>query len=105
MRLATFNIESLDLEPDATVPFEARAAVLRPVLERLAADILCLQEVNGQHVPGVSERRLAALGRLLSGTRYEAYRRAATSGPSGRGVSSVHMWALMENTSPLSSQP
>jgi endonuclease/exonuclease/phosphatase family metal-dependent hydrolase len=90
MRLATFNIESLDLEPDATVPFQARAAVLRPTLERLAADIVCLQEVNGQHVSGVSERRLAALDRLLSGTRYEAYRRAATSGPSGRGVSSVH---------------
>jgi endonuclease/exonuclease/phosphatase family metal-dependent hydrolase len=90
MRLATFNIESLDLEPDATVPFGARAAVLRPALGRLAADILCLQEVNGQHVPGASERRLVALDRLLQGTRYEAYERAATSGPSGRGVASVH---------------
>jgi endonuclease/exonuclease/phosphatase family metal-dependent hydrolase len=64
--------------------------VLRPALERLAADILCLQEVNGQHVPGVPERRLVALDRLLNGTRYEAYQRAATSGPSGRGVASVH---------------
>lgn len=90
MRLATFNIESLDLEPDATVPFEARAAVLRPALQRLAADVLCLQEVNGQHVPGAPERRLVALDRLLDGTRYEAYRRAVTCGPSGRGVSSVH---------------
>jgi endonuclease/exonuclease/phosphatase family metal-dependent hydrolase len=90
MRLATFNIESLDLGPDVAVPFEARAAVLRPLLERLAADILCLQEVNGQHVAGAPERRLVALEKLLQGTRYETYSRAATTGPSGVGVASVH---------------
>jgi endonuclease/exonuclease/phosphatase family metal-dependent hydrolase len=94
MRLATFNIESLDIGPDrgadADAPFEARVGVLRPVLERLAADILCLQEVNGQHVAGAPERRLVALDRLLQGTRYETYNRAATTGPSGRGVASVH---------------
>src|SRR5262245_23623426 len=90
MRLATFNIESLDLAPDMEVPFEARAGVLRLALERIAADLLCLQEVNGQHVAGMPERRLVALERLLQGTRYEAYQRAATSGPSGRGVASVH---------------
>jgi endonuclease/exonuclease/phosphatase family metal-dependent hydrolase len=90
MRLATFNIENLDLAPEAEVPFDARAAVLRPALERIAADILCLQEVNGQHVAGAPERRLVALDMLLQGTRYEAYHRAATSGPTGRGVASVH---------------
>jgi endonuclease/exonuclease/phosphatase family metal-dependent hydrolase len=93
MRLATFNIESLDIGPDRLPPdvaFEARAAVLRPVLERLAADVLCLQEVNGQRVAGAPERRLVALDRLLQGTRYETYDRAATTGPSGRGVASVH---------------
>jgi endonuclease/exonuclease/phosphatase family metal-dependent hydrolase len=90
MRLATFNIESLDLAPEAEVPLDVRAAVLRPALERIAADILCLQEVNGQHVAGTPERRLVALDMLLQGTRYEAYQRAATSGPTGRGVASVH---------------
>ena len=90
MRLATFNIESLDLAPEMEVPFEARVAVLRPALERIAADILCLQEVNGQHVAGAPERQLVALDMLLQGTRYQAYQRAATSGPSGRGVASVH---------------
>jgi endonuclease/exonuclease/phosphatase family metal-dependent hydrolase len=90
MRLATFNIESLDLPPKAEVPFEARAAALRPILERIAADILCLQEVNGQHVTGSPERRLVALDMLLQGTCYAAYQRAATSGPTGRGVASVH---------------
>ena len=90
MRLATFNIENLDLPPRSELPFEARAAALRPVLERLAADILCLQEVNGQHVSGVPERRLVALDLLIKGTRYEAYHRAATSRADGRGVASVH---------------
>jgi endonuclease/exonuclease/phosphatase family metal-dependent hydrolase len=90
MRLATFNIESLDLPHEAEVPFDARAAALRPILERLAADILCLQEVNGQHVPGAPERRLVALDMLLQGTRYAGYQRAATSGPAGHGVASVH---------------
>jgi endonuclease/exonuclease/phosphatase family metal-dependent hydrolase len=90
LRLATFNIESLDFGPDMEVPFERRIATLRPILERLAADVLCLQEVNGQHVPGAPERRLVALDRLLGGTRYAAYRRAATTGPSGHGVNSVH---------------
>ena len=68
MRLATFNIESLDFPPRGELPFETRTAALRPVLERLAADIPCLQEVNGQHVPGAPERRLVALDLLIRGT-------------------------------------
>jgi endonuclease/exonuclease/phosphatase family metal-dependent hydrolase len=90
MRLGTFNIENLDLARNMAVPFEDREAVLRPALERMAADILCLQEVDGQHVPGAPERRLVALERLLRGTRYETYDRVATLGPSGHGVASVH---------------
>ena len=66
MRIATFNLESLDLSPKAEVTLEARAEVLRPALERLEADILCLQEVNGQHVAGQRHRTLAALDQLLS---------------------------------------
>jgi endonuclease/exonuclease/phosphatase family metal-dependent hydrolase len=90
MRLATFNIENLDLGPDAGLPLEARIAVLRPLLERIAADILCLQEVDGQHVAGAPERHLVALERLIEGTRYAGFERAATMGPSGHGVASVH---------------
>ncbi|HEX5999679.1 MAG TPA: endonuclease/exonuclease/phosphatase family protein [Hyphomicrobiaceae bacterium] len=90
MRLATFNIENLDIGPDAAVRLETRTATLRPILERLAADVLCLQEVNGQHVPGAPERRLVALDALLQGTRYAAYHRVATTGPSGVGAASVH---------------
>lgn len=90
MRLATFNLESLDLPPKAKVPLEVRAQVLRPALERLDADILCLQEVNGQHVRGRQDRVLAALDRLLEGTRYAQYARAETHGPDLKGSAPVH---------------
>ena len=46
MRIATFNLESLDLAPKASVPLDVRAKILRPALKRLNADVLCLQEVN-----------------------------------------------------------
>jgi len=89
MRLATFNIESLDVGPKAHVDLATRIAVLQPVLDRLAADVLCLQEVNGQKVPGQKERQLLALDRLLEGTRYRDYSRAIAS--AGRsGVADVH---------------
>ncbi|MCP4781593.1 MAG: endonuclease [Hyphomicrobium sp.] len=90
MRLATFNLESFDLGPKAQVALETRAAVLRPALERVAADILCLQEVNGQHIAGQAERQLVALERLLEGMPYQHYVRASTMGPGGRGVADVH---------------
>lgn len=90
MRLATFNVESLDLPPRAKLPIEVRAEALRPVLARLDADILCLQEVNGQHVPDRPERVLLALDRVLEGTPYATYERISTSGPDGLGVADVH---------------
>lgn len=90
MRLATFNVESLDLPPKAKMPLEVRAEALRPALARLEADILCLQEVNGQHVPERQERVLAALDQLLEGTPYASYHRISTRGPDGVGVADVH---------------
>jgi len=90
MRLATFNVESLDLPPRAKLPIEVRAEALRPVLARLDADILCLQEVNGQHVPDRAERVLLALDLVLKGTPYASYERISTSGPDGLGVADVH---------------
>jgi endonuclease/exonuclease/phosphatase family metal-dependent hydrolase len=96
MRVATLNVENLDL------PLGARARVLRPALERLAADILCLQEVNGQRVPGRKDRVLRALDELLEGTTYAGYHRAATTSPTGKGVADVHnlvtlsRWPILE---------
>jgi endonuclease/exonuclease/phosphatase family metal-dependent hydrolase len=89
MRLATFNLESLDLSSDS-VPLDVRAEVLRPALERLQADILCLQEVNGQHVVGHGDRVLAALDWLLATTGYAGYARVATTGGKGHGAAAVH---------------
>ena len=69
MRLATFNLESLHLPPKAKMPLEVRAEVLKTALERLQADVLCLQ-VNGQRVHGRHDRALMALDQLLCGTHY-----------------------------------
>lgn len=86
-RIATFNLESLDDRPGLEPGLEARIAVLRPQLQRLAADVLCLQEVNGQEAgrgpDGAPRRRLSALDALLAGTAYEGYERAATAGEHG----------------------
>src|SRR3990172_3686323 len=90
MRIATFNLESLDLPPRAEVPLEERIGLLRPQLERLEADVLCLQEVNGQYRRGATVRTLDALDELLAGTAYAGFMRAATSAPGGRGVADVH---------------
>lgn len=90
MRIATFNLESLDTPPKAHMPLETRIDILRPALDRLEADVLCLQEVNGQKVRGENERRLLALDRLITGTPYASYHRATTTAPGGQGVADVH---------------
>ena len=84
VRIATFNVESLDM------PVEGRIPVLRPALERLEADIVCLQEVNGQRVPGQKERALTALDLVLSGTPYAGYHRVSTQGHGRNGAADVH---------------
>ncbi len=112
MRVATFNLESLDATtrrvedtPSACADarLEERIDVLRPQLLRLDADILCLQEVNGQHRKGLEHRSLDALNALLEGTPYAGYHRAATTGPGGHGVADVHnlvtlsRWPIVES--------
>jgi exonuclease III len=63
MRIATFNLESFGCAHKAGASFEERAAVPRPQLERLKADILCLQEVDAPKVGPT--RRPVDLERLL----------------------------------------
>jgi endonuclease/exonuclease/phosphatase family metal-dependent hydrolase len=82
MRIATFNLESLDERTEHGVGLEARAAALRPILASLHADVLCLQEVNAQDARGT--RTLSALATLLAGTRYEKYTLAHTGHADGR---------------------
>ena len=90
LRLATFNLESLDARPHAAALLDQRIAALRPQLLRLDADVLCLQEVSasGKHPP--DGRTLAALDRLLAGTRYADYHRAVSTGLHGTGPADVH---------------
>jgi endonuclease/exonuclease/phosphatase family metal-dependent hydrolase len=78
LRIATFNLENLDDKADGKPSLAERIAVMRPQLARLRADILCLQEVNGQEQPG-RPRRLLALEKLLQGTPYAEYNRAHTA--------------------------
>lgn len=87
-RIATFNLENLD-EDAAENPrpplFEHRAAALRPALERLRADILCLQEIHGQERPN-QPRDLHTLRALLQGTRYANHQMVSTKTADGAQV-------------------
>ncbi|MDJ0942371.1 MAG: endonuclease/exonuclease/phosphatase family protein [Kiloniellales bacterium] len=78
MRLASFNLENLDDDPGRDPPFESRVAALRPQLQRLDADVLCLQEVDAQRDHKGRPRRLRALDRLLEGTAYAGFHRACS---------------------------
>jgi endonuclease/exonuclease/phosphatase family metal-dependent hydrolase len=72
IRIATFNLENFDDKPNVFPSISERINVMRPQLSRLNADILCLQEVNGQEIDG-QPRQLLALKKLLAGTQYEHY--------------------------------
>lgn len=84
MRIATFNIENLDFDTDppkaSDAPFETRVKIIRPMLERLRADIICFQEVHGQKPPQgeTGPRTLRALSTLLEHTRYAGFTLSST---------------------------
>jgi endonuclease/exonuclease/phosphatase family metal-dependent hydrolase len=80
LRIATFNLENLDDGGPPTL--DQRIAVLRPALLRLRADVLCLQEVNGQEV-GSGPRTLSALQTLIATTPYAGYNVANTQTQAG----------------------
>ena len=83
LRIATFNIENLDNQADdKNPPLAERVGVLQKTINRLQADLLCLQEVHGQELPQHSsshpQRDLAALDAVLVNTRYQHYERVHT---------------------------
>lgn len=92
MRIATFNLENLDMSDAADPPLAERLPVLRPQLLRLDADILCLQEVNAQAETNRKhgERHLDALDALLDGTPYAGFHRVATETRSRHTPMDVH---------------
>lgn len=79
MRIASFNLENLSADPSAAAKQADRHAVLRPQLQRLNADILCLQEVDAWRESGEHTRTLAALDALVAGTEYTDFHRAHTT--------------------------
>jgi endonuclease/exonuclease/phosphatase family metal-dependent hydrolase len=77
LRIATFNLENFDDKPIPQGPeFAERVALMRPQLNRLRADILCLQEVHGQQEGAVWGLR--ALESLLADTSYVGFKRVST---------------------------
>jgi endonuclease/exonuclease/phosphatase family metal-dependent hydrolase len=93
MRIGTFNVESLGDAHRQGAPFEDRAAVLRPQLNRLKADVLCLQEIDAPKVGAT--RRAVNLERLLEDTPYAEHSLIVSSGPSGIGAADVHNLAVL----------
>ena len=89
LRIATFNLENLDDRPGADPSFADRLGVLRPLMQRIDADVFCLQEVNAQETEKRQPRRFAALDALLQSSSYAGYHRAASAG-SGGGPADVH---------------
>lgn len=85
IRIATFNLENLDNIPGTTPNLQDRINVMLPQLERLNADIICLQEIHGQETPG-QPRKLLALKQLLQNTPYSGYNIVSTKTENGTQV-------------------
>ncbi len=102
LHLATFNLENLDYSAARRAVFERRLGVLKPLLSELAADVLCLQEINAQKAADHDGRRFLALDRLLAGGPYESYHRATSVRPGTSAPADVHnlviasRWPIVE---------
>ncbi|MGS2719176.1 endonuclease/exonuclease/phosphatase family protein [Paraglaciecola aestuariivivens] len=83
LTIATYNVENLDDKSSRSTPSLAqRIPVLRGMINRMNADILCLQEVHGQELEGHTssdpKRELSALETLIIDTPYAHYHVAHT---------------------------
>lgn len=83
IRIATFNLESLDDRPQAGLDFSDRVAVLRPQFQRLRADVLCLQEINARAATRHGMREVTALDRVIAGTPCETFHRVVSCSRGG----------------------
>lgn len=104
MRIATFNLENLggsNSEPDV---FNRRTAILCPQLERLGADVLCVQEVNAERPEQGGQRKLIALDRLLSGTSYRNHHCVSTVHPASGHPAERHNLAILSRWPIVSSR-
>jgi endonuclease/exonuclease/phosphatase family metal-dependent hydrolase len=94
-RLATFNLEHLDWSAGNPELFARRCSALRPVLDALDADILCLQEIDAQKRHKHGPRDYLALDYLLEGGRYAGFHRAVTRRPETGAPADVHNLAIL----------
>jgi len=94
-RLATFNLEHLDWSAGHPEAFARRCAALRPVLDALDADLLCLQEIDAQKRHKHGPRDYLALDYLLEGGRYAGFHRAVTRRPETGTPADVHNLAIL----------
>ena len=85
LKIATYNLENFDDKPEQNPTLAQRIALMKPQLMRLDADILCLQEVNGQEIEG-EPRQLLALQEFISGTPYQDYYLVSTRTSNGYQV-------------------
>jgi endonuclease/exonuclease/phosphatase family metal-dependent hydrolase len=95
LRIATFNLESLDDRPGDGIRFADRLAVLHPQLLRLRADVLCLQEVNGHAEAKHGPRALTGLDRLVEGTPYEHFHRVVSLSRGGVRAADRHNLVIL----------
>lgn len=72
MRIASFNVENLTDGRGTKIPITVRLDSLRPQLQRINADIICLQEVDASKTLA-EVRELEVLRNLVRGTPYENF--------------------------------
>lgn len=94
-RLATFNLENLDWARAREDEFSQRLAALRPILRELAADVLCLQEVDAQRATAHAPRRFHALDLLLADGPYAGFHRATSTRPGDVLPADVHNLVIL----------
>ena len=103
LRIATFNVENLGKSSSGGATLQERVQLLKPQLVRLRADILCLQEVDGQRLARGKKRQLMAMEALLEGTPYESYQQATTRSRSKGDVRDKHNLVILSRF-PLETQ-
>lgn len=95
MRIATFNLENLGNRSEKPEEFRQRLDILRPQLQRMNADVLCLQEIDAARPDKHAARRMVALDQLLQGTAYQDFHRAETVHPATGHPADRHNLAIL----------
>lgn len=90
IRIATFNVENLTDAADAKAPLAARVDILRPQFLRMAADIVCLQEVDARRLVSGKPREFPALDTLLETTEYRGFHQASSVDKKSRAPADKH---------------